>query len=117
MKKESNIKRKITMPSFIKLLKKLASGRVALTNSHLTVGGIEKSKAVRNFQREVLNLAVESLESVPVQERNISTLTLSVDQSCFDDLTEMLREFRRLVQKRVDESKSPDKVMQLSMAF
>lgn len=99
------------------LLKKLASGRVALTNSHLTIGGIEKSKAVRNFQREVLNLAAESLESVPVQERNISTLTLSVDQSCFDDLTEMLREFRRLVQKRVDESKSPDKVMQLSMAF
>jgi hypothetical protein len=29
----------------------------------------------------------------------------------------MLREFRRLVQKRVDEAKNSDRVMQLSMAF
>ena len=90
---------------------------MALTDAHLTVGGPEKAKAVRNFQRQVLSLASDSLENVPVTERNISTLTLSVDQSCFEDLGDMLREFRRLVQKRVDESKNPDRVMQLSMAF
>ena len=72
---------------------------------------------MRHFQKQVLFLASEALESVPVNERNISTLTLSVDQACFEDLGEMLREFRRLVQKRVDESKRPDRVMQLSMAF
>lgn len=99
------------------LVKKLASGKLALTDSHLTVSGEEKAKAIRQFQREVLRLASESLENVPVEERNVSTLTLSVDQSCFEDLSDMLREFRRLVQKRVDESKSPDRVMQLSMAF
>ena len=99
------------------LVKKLASGRLALTDAHLTVGGEEKKVAVRKFQREVLRLAGESLDRVPVTERNVSTLTLSVDQSCFDDLGDMLREFRRLVQKRVDEVKNPDRVMQLSMAF
>jgi uncharacterized protein (TIGR02147 family) len=81
------------------------------------VSGQEKSAAVRHFQKQVLFLASEALDSVPVNERNISTLTLSLDQACFDDLGEMLREFRRLVQKRVDESKRPDRVMQLSMAF
>lgn len=99
------------------LVKNVASGRLALTDAHLTVGGQEKSAAVRHFQKQVLFLASEALDSVPVNERNISTLTLSVDQACFDDLGEMLREFRRLVQKRVDESKRPDRVMQLSMAF
>lgn len=99
------------------LVKNVASGRLALTDAHLTVGGQEKSAAVRHFQKQVLFLASEALETVPVNERNISTLTLSVDQACFDDLGEMLREFRRLVQKRVDESKRPDRVMQLSMAF
>ncbi|MCQ2061937.1 MAG: DUF4423 domain-containing protein [Fibrobacter sp.] len=99
------------------LVKKLASGKLALTEAHLTVGGPEKAKAVRNFQRQVLGLASDALENVPVNERNISTLTLSVDPSCFEDLGDMLREFRRLVQKRVDESKNPDRVMQLSMAF
>jgi len=99
------------------LVKNVASGRLALTDAHLTVSGQEKSAAVRHFQKQVLFLASEALETVPVNERNISTLTLSVDQACFDDLGEMLREFRRLVQKRVDESKRPDRVMQLSMAF
>ena len=99
------------------LVKKLASGKLALTDAHLTVGGPEKASAVREFQKQVLSLASDALENVPVTERNISTLTLSVDQSCFEDLGDMLREFRRLVQKRVDEAKSPDRVMQLSMAF
>lgn len=99
------------------LIKKMASGKLALTDAHLTVGGPEKAKAVRHFQKEVLRLAAESLESTPVEERNISTLTLSVDQACFDDLGDMLKEFRRLIQKRVDGAKNPDRVMQLSMAF
>jgi uncharacterized protein (TIGR02147 family) len=99
------------------LVKKLASGKLALTDAHLTVGGPEKASAVREFQKQVLGLASDALDNVPVNERNISTLTLSVDQSCFEDLGDMLREFRRLVQKRVDEAKSPDRVMQLSMAF
>lgn len=99
------------------LVKKMASGRLALTEAHLTVGGPEKKLAVRKFQKEVLNLASNSLDNVPVNERNISTLTLSVDKDCFDDLGDMLKEFRRLVQKRVDSAKNSDRVMQLSMAF
>ncbi len=99
------------------LVKKMASGKLALTDAHLTVGGPEKKNAVRKFQRQILGLAADSLENTPVEERNISTLTLSVDQACFDDLGDMLKEFRRLVQKRVDGAKNPDRVMQLSMAF
>lgn len=99
------------------LVKKMASGKLALTDAHLTAGGPEKKAAVRKFQRQVLSLASDALDNVPVDERNISTLTLSVDQSCFEDLGDMLREFRRLVQKRVDGAKNPDRVMQLSMAF
>ena len=111
---EDQVNEAIEILKEVGLVKKLASGRLALTDAHLTVGGPEK---VRNFQRQVLALASDSLANVPVSERNVSTLTLSVDQSCFEDLGDMLREFRRLVQKRVDESKNSDRVMQLSMAF
>lgn len=98
-------------------VKKLASGKLGLTEAHLTVSGTEKAKAVRNFQKQALHLANESLENIPVDERNVSTLTISIDQPGFEDLKDMLREFRRLVQKRVDSVKNPDRVMQLSMAF
>lgn len=101
----------------VELLKKRASGKLALTESHLTVGGLEKARAVRNFQKQIFALASDALENFSPEERNVSTLTMSVDQECFDDLVEMLREFRRMVQKRVDTVKSPDRVMQLSLAF
>ena len=114
---EDQVNEAIEILKEVGLVKKLASGRLALTDAHLTVGGPEKAQAVRKFQRQVLALASDSLDNVPVTERNVSTLTLSVDQSCFEDLGDMLREFRRLVQKRVDEAKNSDRVMQLSMAF
>lgn len=114
---EDQVNEAIEILKEVGLVKKLASGRLALTDAHLTVGGPEKAQAIRKFQRQVLALASDSLDNVPVTERNVSTLTLSVDQSCFEDLGEMLREFRRLVQKRVDEAKNSDRVMQLSMAF
>ena len=99
------------------LVKKLASGKLALTETHLTVGGPEKAQAVRNFQKQALRLASDALENIPAEKRNISTLTLSVDQEGFEDIGDMVKEFRRLVQKRVDSIQNPDRVMQLSMAF
>jgi len=100
------------------LVKKLPSGRLGLSETHLTASGPDrKAKAVRTFQRQVLNLAADSLETIPKTERDISTLTLSVDNDCFEDVRGMLQEFRRLVQKRVEECAHPDRVMQLTMAF
>lgn len=114
---EAQVEEAIEILKEVGLVKKLASGKLALTEAHLTAGGPEKASAVREFQKQVLGLASDALDTIPVTERNISTLTLSVDQSCFDDLGDMLREFRRLVQKRVDEVKNSDRVMQMSMAF
>lgn len=101
----------------IGLVKKQPSGRLSLAETHLTASGPEKAKAVHSFQRQLLALAADSLESIPKSKRDISTLTLSVDAECFEDLRGMLQEFRRLVQKRVEDCTSPDRVMQLTLAF
>lgn len=99
------------------LVKKLSSGRLAPVETHLTASGPEKAKAVHAFQRQALQLAAASLDAFPSGERDISTLTMGVDAECFEDLRSMLREFRRQVQKRVEESARPDRVMQMTMTF
>ena len=98
-------------------MKKASSGRLMLTEAHLTAGGEEKTQAIRQFQRQIMTLASESLERFPRDERDVSTLTLAVDKDGFMEILEMLRECRRQVQKRVEESRKPDRVMQLAMAF
>jgi len=99
------------------LVKKVSSGRLVQTEAHLTAGGEEKTEAIRHFQRQILSLASESLERFPKDHRDVSTLTLTVDRDAFLEIREMLRECRRQIQKRVEDSKNPDRVMQLAMAF
>ena len=98
-------------------VKRGSSGRLLPAEAHLTATGDKKAHAIRGFQRQILILASESLERVPPQERDVSTLTLSMDERAFREIRELIRECRRQIQKRVEESKSPDRVMQLAMAF
>ncbi|MEN9354370.1 MAG: hypothetical protein RL318_1695 [Fibrobacterota bacterium] len=114
---ESDVQSALDLLHELGLVKKLASGRLALTEAHLTAGGEEKTQAVRHFQRQILSLAAESLERFPKEARDVSTLTLTIDEAAFKDIREMLRESRRQIQKRVEEAVNPDRVMQLSMAF
>lgn len=99
------------------LVRKTASGGLVLAESHLTAGGEKRSLAVRQFQRQILDLASGSLDRHPAVHRDVSTLTLAVDQDAYVEIREMLRECRRQIQKRVEDAPRPDRVMQLAMAF
>jgi len=114
---ETDVKGALDLMLELGLLKKASSGRLVLSEVHLNAGGDEKTFAVRHFQKQILALAAESLERFPKEKRDVSTLTLAVDQSAFAEIREMLREFRQQIQKRVEEARHPDRVMQLSMAF
>lgn len=98
------------------LLGKAAGGRLQIRDAHLSAGGPEKAAAVREFQGKVLALARDALETVPPEARDISTLTFAVNATTFSEIREMLRECRRQIQKKVDESRRPDRVMQLAVA-
>lgn len=98
------------------LLGKAPGGRLQIRDAHLSAGGPEKAAAVREFQGKVLMLAKDSLETVPPEARDISTLTFAVNAATFSEIREMLRECRRQIQKKVDESRRPDRVMQLAVA-
>jgi len=99
------------------LVKKASSGRLSLSEAHLNAGGEAMTQAVRGFQRQILSLASESLERFPKDQRDLSTLTFAVNSSTFSEIREMLKEFRQQLQKRVEDSPHPDRVMQLSIAF
>jgi len=99
------------------LVKRLPSGRLGLSQAHVTVCSPEKAVAVRTYQKQALTLGAEAVDSFPAKEREVSTLTLAVDEECFNDLREMAREFRRQVQKRVEDAMHPDRVMQWTMAL
>lgn len=98
-------------------VKRISSERLALSDSHLTISGAEKAKAIREYQAQVMQIGAQSLERIPPEERDVSTLTMAIDQECVNDFKAMAREFRRQLQNRIEECAKPDRVMQLNMAF
>jgi len=114
---ESDVTKALELLLELGLVRKASSGRLVLSQAHLTAGGEQKTEAVRHFQRQILSLASESLERFPKDQRDVSTLTFAVDRDAFVEIREMLRECRRQIQKRIEESKDPDRVLQLAMAL
>lgn len=92
-------------------------GRWELSEKHLTSGSTFHSEAVKEYTKRVLVLASESVERVPREERDISTLTLGVDGAALKDIAEMVRECRRQIQRRVEECPKVDRVAQVAFAI
>ena len=114
---ESDVQASLKLLVDLGLVKKASSGRLVPAQAHLTAGGPAKAMAVRGFQRQILSLASESLERFAPDDRDVSTLTLSMDERAFREIRELVRECRRQIQKRVEECRDSDRVMHLSMAF
>ena len=99
------------------LVKKAGSGRLKLGAAHLTAGGERKAKAVHEYQRQIFELAIASLQRFSREERDVSTVTFVVDDQAHKAILDILKECRRQVQKQADSVRLPQRVMQLAMAF
>jgi uncharacterized protein (TIGR02147 family) len=96
---------------------KKASGCYGVSKLHFTSSGTEKIQAIRSYQNQLFALGQNALASIAPADRSISTLMVSVDDDCFQDLLEMSQEFRRQIQKRVEEVAHPDRAMQVMISI
>ena len=115
---ESQVSAALELLQELGLVKRGSSGRLMVREPHLGVArSTEKVQAVRRYQRQTLELASEAIERFPPEVRDVTTLTMAVDRDIFGHVRETLRECRLQIQKSSDEAKTPDRVMQLVMAY
>ncbi len=109
-------KKAIELLSNLDLIKKKKSGQYVLTDSHVTTGEKWHDIAVSSFQKETISLSARAVDDISKDKRDISSVTMSVDRDCFEDVKEILRECRESVIKRVDAIDSDtDRLYQLNM--
>lgn len=100
------------------LVKKGSSGRLLVGEPHLgATKGDKKAQAIREYQKQILSLASDALERFPPEVRDVTTLTMAVDNAVFEQIREILSECRNQVRKSSDGAKAPDRVMQMAMAY
>ncbi len=100
------------------LLSQNADGSFAQTDRKISTGNLEMpSLAVRDMHRQMGELAVRALDMIPVEDRDISGLTLGVPESVLPRLRAEIADFRRRIANIVTESPETDRVYRLNVQF
>jgi uncharacterized protein (TIGR02147 family) len=99
----------------LKLIEKGEDGRYRMTDAAITTGPQWKSFAVGAFQEETIRLSAESIGRHPKNHRDISTVTLNINERNFEEIREKINEFRSSIIKYVNEQQAPDRVCQLNI--
>jgi uncharacterized protein (TIGR02147 family) len=96
------------------LLKKKDDGTYEQTTKIISTGSEVVSLAVRALHRQMAQLAVEAIENVPKDERDISGLTVGVSQNGFEKIKEEIKKARERIMSIVAEDEPVEKVCRVN---
>lgn len=100
-----------------KFITKTKSGGFKHLSPNLSTGDELVSDIVNSYHRETLNLSSENLTSSKLEDRDISSLILSVSQESFDRIKKEIQVFRKKILTISNEDKKPDRVYHLGFQF
>jgi uncharacterized protein (TIGR02147 family) len=97
-------------------------GRLRSTETHLYTGEGVPSEAIRKFNKQILAKAVQAIDLQPLEERDITTLTVAISASDLPEYRDMIRDLRRRINQRAMEKsnksrRGPDEVYCLGIQF
>jgi len=76
------------------LVERIAGGILKPTAPKLATPPTVRSLAVRNFHRAMLENAAHSLDALPVEERNVTSLTLNLSRSQYEEFVAEITRYR-----------------------
>jgi uncharacterized protein (TIGR02147 family) len=112
---ETQAKKAIELLQKLNLITKTPDGTFGLTRNLITTGEQWRSLAITSFQEETIRLAQESLQRIPKEKRNISTVTITLSKDDLDEANEIIRECRMALLKLAESQKNPEQVYQINI--
>ncbi len=91
------------------------SGRFVASTQSLTTAPEIKSLAIANFQRKVLELAMQAIDRFKPEERNISTLTFSASDEAMRDIKAEIDASRTRIRAIIEKSSGEERVFQYNV--
>lgn len=110
---QSQVERSITLLLKLGLIKKKGKKYIQ-SSSFISTGPEVQSLSVVNFHRKMGELAVESLDRVPKEERNITSSTISITEDMFDTMRKKIDDFRKELLGLATSDASGDRVYQVN---
>ena len=108
-------KRAVRLLSKLGLIAKGTDGNIHTTGQNLTTGWKWYSQAIESNQRDMIRLAGEAISRFTKETRDISTVTMSVDEKALPEIREHIRQFRSSLINIVNSYAGTDRVYQLNI--
>jgi uncharacterized protein (TIGR02147 family) len=89
-------------------------GRYAQTSPFVATDREVQSLAVRSYHKEMSNLARKAIDRVPLDKREISSLTLRISAAGFERLKKQIQEFKEGLMKAAGDDRDVDRVYQIN---
>ena len=100
------------------LLRKDEDGNYLQTEKSVTTGPMNATPvAVRGLHRQMGEIALETIEGVPQDDRNFSGLTLGVTRGAYEEIVKEIAEFRKRVVAIATRDDETDEVYRMNIQF
>jgi uncharacterized protein (TIGR02147 family) len=96
-------------------IERAEGGRWRQASSLVSTGAELKSHVVHNYHKIVLDLAKRVIDELPVDRRDVSTMTLGVHRGRVPELKKLIQDFRQEILKAVASDTEPEEVVQLNI--
>lgn len=114
--KPGEVKSALEVLTRLGLVKKSKKGVYKRTDAVITSGSsVVKPFAIRNFQLATLDLAKSAYERFPRDERELSTLSMSIDKKTYSLIQKKVAKLRAEIMELARSVPEPEQVYQLNM--
>ncbi len=96
------------------LVERSKSGRLVKTQLNLVTANEVASSAIAQWHRAMIQRAADSIDSVPREQREISSLTCSVSSSTVKKIKERIQKFRQEILEMASQDPNPEIVYQMN---
>lgn len=111
----SDAERALTTLLELGLLRRDAEGRVRQSEASVTTGPETLSLHVANYHATMMAQATRALDAFPPEERDISSVTLTIGRGGLSELKRMLQRFRRELLAWSELERNPMQVIQVNL--
>lgn len=99
----------------MEFVEKDPSGTLILTEKQITTGDEAPGFHIREFHRQMLSRAADSMDIFPSDQRDISGISMSVSEDGQHKIKKAIQNFRHEVESIIKEDGSADRIIQLNM--
>lgn len=111
---EKDAEESIQLLSALGLLKKSANS-LKQTNTNITTSDEVRSLLVKNYHRQMLQLAMSALERFPAANRDVSSITIPIHAKDLPKIKEHLQLMRKEILNMAAEPNEGDDIVQINM--